>query len=144
MSDDQTEDAIDPMTLARLSENATLTTLARLSMLVTPPLIGVIGYLGVQYLDARFETTLGRVVTVEASINDTSAQIQRLSDKVETLDQRTTSIEAARGEARRNADTRNDQVLSRLDRLEGATNEVARQVAGLSAVLSTMRPRAER
>lgn len=130
--------------LDRLSDNATFTALARLSMLATPPLMAVIGFLGVQYLDARFDSTLSRVFTVENSIKSTSDQIQDLSNKVEQLSQRTTVIESARAEARRNADTRNDQVLSRLDRLEGATNEVSRQVAGLAAVISTMRPRAER
>lgn len=135
----------------RIADSTTVLVLSRLSMVATPFLIALIGFLGVHYLDTRFalqnaaieqnaETLNGRVAIVEEAVEDAATQIVVVANRVTALDNRTTGIEAARTEARRAADMRNDQVLARLDRLEQALLEISKQIASQAAVMQTMRP----
>lgn len=138
MSDEQDQQSYSES----IANSASVTALARLAMLSTPLLLALIGFLGLGYLDNRFGMQEIRVATVERSVNEAvgnaSDEIQKLGAQVAVLDTRTTVIEAGRAEARRAADIRNEQILGRLDRMESATLELAKQVAALAAIMQTM------
>lgn len=128
--------------LTKIADSTTVLVLSRLSMMAIVPMALIIIWFGRDYLDTKFEVqnatlaaAITRVANVELALKENVDAIDAAGSKIAGIDTRTSSIEAARVEARRAADDRSDAVLNQLAQQQAAIMDLSVKVSALTAVM---------
>lgn len=120
------------MNVRAASENIVNSTLllavSRLSMALALPTLGVIAWLGVAWLDQRFDAQT-------RTIAETAQSVQSLQQSVPAISERVGKLETSNEER---ADYRR-QTLERLDRMEASLVTLSNAVAALTATMDAQR-----
>lgn len=122
---------------AKIAENVLLLAVARVSMALSLPLIGLISYLGTGYLESKFDAVNVRVNAVEQKAETASDQATRINDRLIAVETNQATAATAR-EKFENA------TLSRLDRVQDSIVGLSNAVAALTATVQAMAERQNR
>jgi len=114
--------------MEKLADSVGLRLIARLSMIGATPVLGMLGWLAMNWLDTRFVEQASATAIVAAQVQEVSLQIPALKDRVLTLE--TNSV---RGRADR--EKFQDDTIRRLDAMQSAISSL---VAGQAAMNATM------
>ncbi|WP_192384758.1 hypothetical protein [Mesorhizobium silamurunense] len=111
----------------KIADSVLLLAVARVSMALSLPLLGLISYLGTAYLDSKFEATNQRVTAVEQK----TEQVSKINDRLIAVETNQTASTSSR-EKFENA------TLARLDRVQDSIVGLSNAVAALTATVQAM------
>lgn len=131
-----------PNTTEKIAENVLLLAVARLSMALALPTIGLISFFGSQWLDSRFDAQASHVsqridaVTVTASRANDSAV--RANDVAAKVNDRLIAVETKQVQDMAANERFQSGTLNRLDRVQDSIVGLSNAVAALTATLQAI------
>ncbi|ESZ07184.1 MULTISPECIES: hypothetical protein [unclassified Mesorhizobium] len=114
--------------MEKLADSVGLRLIARLSMIGATPVLGMLGYLAMGWLDAKFIEQAKATAVVASQVQDVSEQLPQLKDRVLTLETNST-----RGRAER--ERFQDDALEQLRLMQ---SDIRALIAGQAAMTATM------
>jgi hypothetical protein len=121
-------------TAERLANSVGFTLIARAAMVSTPVVLAVIGWLGVSYLDNRFEAINDKVENLSATVNELSTISAATVNRVTTL-------EASGNFGRQDRLAFQAQVTDQLKDMQGSIITMSNNVAALTATVQSLKER---
>lgn len=115
----------------KITENVLLLAVARVSMALALPTIGVLFYLYSQWQDTRLDSMQSQIVEAQKSASDASDKATKVSDRLYIVETKQTQ-DAASSEKFQNA------TLTRLDRVQDSIVGLSNAVAALTATLQSV------
>lgn len=115
----------------KIADSVLLLAVARVSMVLALPLIGLITWLGAQYLEAKFDAVNVRVTGAEQKADVTAEQTTKINDRLIAVETSQTAAVSAR-EKFENA------TLARLDRVQDSIVGLSNAVAALTATVQAI------
>lgn len=112
----------------KIADNTLLLAIARVSMALALPTIGVLFYLYSQWQDTRLNSMQSQIVEAQRSASDASDKATKVSDRLYIVETKQTQ-DAASSEKFQNA------TLTRLDRVQDSIVGLSNAVAALTATL---------
>ncbi|TPI13885.1 hypothetical protein [Mesorhizobium sp. B4-1-1] len=116
----------------KIADSVLLLAIARVSMALSLPVIGLISWLGSGYLEAKFDAVNVRVTGVEQKADATAEQTTKINDRLIAVETSQTAAQDARGKFE-------SATLARLDRLQDSIIELSKAVAALTATVQADR-----
>jgi len=123
--------------LEKLEGNITIRLVARLSMILCAPVLGIMGWLAMSWLDTQFTQQAHATATVQAQVEEVSQQIPALKDRALTLE--TNSL---RGRAER--EKFQDDAIRRFDALQSSISIMNGQISALIATIEAQQRQLDR
>lgn len=112
----------------KIAESVMLLVVARVSMALALPVLGLVAMLGQQWIDARFETQEASIKRVEQSAGNATAQALEVKDRL-------TVVETKQATDAATAATFQKDTLTRLDRLQDSIVSMSNAIAALTATM---------
>jgi hypothetical protein len=123
------EDAIP--SAQKIADSVLLLAIARISMVLALPTIGLIAYLGSGWLEGKFETVNRRVDSVEQTASSASAQAVKVNDRL-------IAVETKQVQESASSDRFQSATLNRLDRLQDSIVGLSNAVSALTATVQAL------
>jgi hypothetical protein len=123
--------------LEKLADNVTLRLIARISMIATAPVLGMLGWFFAAYLSNQFSMQAEATTRVQAQVEEVSSQIEPIKDRILVIETSNARGRAARDEFQAAA-------ILRFDRIELSLNALSNAVAALAATIEADRRNAGR
>ncbi|QPC93824.1 hypothetical protein [Mesorhizobium sp. INR15] len=120
--------------LEKIADSVTLRLFARVSMIGATPVLGMLGWFAMNWLDTQFTAQAHATAIVAEQVQQVSAQIPALKDRVLTLE-----TNSARGRAER--ERFQDDALQQLRLMQ---SDIPSLIAGQAALVATMDERRAR
>ncbi|MDX8513508.1 hypothetical protein [Mesorhizobium captivum] len=117
-----------PKASQKIADNVLLLAIARVSMVLALPTIGVLFWLYTQWQDTRLNSVQSQIVDAQRSASDASDKATKVSDRLYVVETKQTQ-DAASSEKFQNA------TLTRLDRVQDSIVGLSNAVAALTATL---------
>ncbi|HKS72680.1 MAG TPA: hypothetical protein VJQ82_05740 [Terriglobales bacterium] len=115
----------------KIAENVLLQAIARVSMALSLPVIGLIAWLGGQYLEGKFDIINDRVTAVEKTAAAASDQAIKVNDRL-------ISVETKQAQDAVSSEKFQDATLTRLDRVQDSIVGLSNAVAALTATVQAI------
>ncbi|TIO39540.1 MAG: hypothetical protein E5X96_00080 [Mesorhizobium sp.] len=116
----------------KIAESVLLLAIARVSMALSLPVIGLISWLGSGYLEGKFDAVNVRVTAVEQKAEVTGEQAAKINDRLIAVETGQTAALSAREKFEA-------ATLARLDRLQDSIVSLSNAVAALTATVQADR-----
>ncbi|WP_224716461.1 hypothetical protein [Mesorhizobium sp. CA4] len=117
-----------PNASQKIAENVLLLAIARVSMALALPTIGLLFWLYSQWQDTRLDAVQGQIVEAQQSASEASSKATKVSDRLIAVETKQVQ-DAASSEKFQNA------TLTRLDRVQDSIVGLSNAVAALTATL---------
>jgi hypothetical protein len=121
----------------KIAESVLLLAIARVSMALSLPVIGLITWLGSGYLESKFDAVNVRVNAVEQKADVTAEQAAKINDRLIAVETSQTAALTAREKFE-------TATLARLDRVQDSIVGLSNAVAALTATVQAIADRKER
>ncbi|TPN26640.1 hypothetical protein FKO01_25545 [Mesorhizobium sp. B2-3-3] len=115
----------------KIADNVLLLAIARVSMALALPTIGLLFWLYTQWQDTRLDTMQGQIVEAQQSTSEASSKATKVSDRLIAVETKQVQ-DAASSEKFQSA------TLTRLDRVQDSIVGLSNAVAALTATLQGM------
>ncbi|MHA6641365.1 hypothetical protein [Mesorhizobium sp. A623] len=127
----------DDMTNApqKIAENVLLLAIARVSMALALPTIGLIAFLGSQWLEGKFDA---QATIVNQQITSVTATATRANDVATKVNDRLIAVETKQVQDGASNDKFQTATLTRLDRVQDSIVGLSNAVAALTATLQAL------
>ena len=125
--------------IVKAANSDTVMVLARLAMLSMPFVIPFMGWLGLQYLDQRFEEVRTVATQAASRADGAAASAVAAADSANTLNARVDVIEANMASSTQDRADFQKQISRQVEKLTDVVVTTSNQVAGISATLGSMR-----
>lgn len=116
----------------KIADSVLLLAIARVSMALALPTIGLISWLGSGYLEGKFDAVNVRVTGVEQKAETTADQTAKINDRLIAVETGQTAALSAREKFEA-------ATLARLDRLQDSIVSLSNAVAALTATVQADR-----
>jgi hypothetical protein len=117
-----------PNASQKIAENVLLLAIARVSMALALPTIGLLFWLYSQWQDTRLVTMQGQIAEAQQSASEASSKVTKVSERLYVVETKQTQ-DAASSEKFQSA------TLTRLDRVQDSIVGLSNAVAALTATL---------
>jgi hypothetical protein len=129
------EDEEMPNASAKIAENVLLLAFARISMALALPTIGLIAFLGSQWLEGKFTAQADIVNQQIATVTQTATRANDVAGKV---NDRLIAVETKQVQDAASSDKFQAATLARLDRVQDSIVGLSNAVSALTATLQAM------
>lgn len=120
-----------------MADSSVMQVVARLAMLMMPVVTGILGYLGVAYLDSRFAEIRARADDAAATAAATAVVATQLTNRIDVID-----ANIASGSADRIAFQK--QMSEQVNKLTDVVQATSNQVSAIGATLADMKAQSGR
>jgi hypothetical protein len=119
----------------KIAENVLLLAIARVSMALALPTIGLIAFLGSQWLEGKFDAQAN---VVNQQITTVTATATRANDVASKVNDRLIAVEVKQVQDAASSDRFQTSTLTRLDRIQDSLVQLSNTVSALTATLQTI------